>query len=134
MVPVDYPVALQERLGSAGTAALAEVLASVQDATVTLAKQSFERRLGDECGKLRLEVSTLGSALRSEMNHMRAELRSEMKQMRAELGSEMNQMRTDLRADFKVAFADLRSDLLKWSFVFWVGQVAAIVGFVALLR
>jgi hypothetical protein len=49
----------------------------------------------------------------------------------------MRELRTDmqlLRSDVKVDLADGRADLLKWSFLFWVGQVAAVTGLVTLLR
>ena len=50
-----------------------------------LATESFERRLGTEMAKLRLEV------------------------------------------------ADLRFELLKWSFLFWIGQLAAVTAVLALM-
>lgn len=50
-----------------------------------LATESFERRLGREMAKLRLEM------------------------------------------------AELRFELLKWSFLFWIGQLAAITGVLALM-
>jgi len=46
----------------------------------------------------------------------------------------MRDLRSELRADFKVEVANTRADLLKWSFLFWIGQVAAISGLVTLLR
>ena len=33
----------------------------------------------------------------------------------------------------RVQIANLRADLLKWSFLFWVGQVAAIAGLLAFM-
>lgn len=55
------------------------------------ATASFERRLGEEMGNLRLEMTR--------------------------------------------GFADLRVDLLKWSFLFWLGQVAALAAILnAVLR
>jgi hypothetical protein len=42
--------------------------------------------------------------------------------------SEMGALRVELRADFQVAIANTKADLLKWSFLFWIGQVAAVVG------
>jgi hypothetical protein len=39
-----------------------------------------------------------------------------------------------LRAEMKVGFADLKSDLLKWSFLFWTTQLAALAGIVSFLR
>ena len=41
---------------------------------------------------------------------------------------------TKLRVDMKVGFADLKVDLLKWSFLFWLGQFAAIAGLLTALR
>ena len=66
----------------------------------------FEARLAEEC-----------AALRADMSAFRADMRSEM-----------NALRLDLRADFQVAVANTRADLMKWSFLFWIGQVAAVVG------
>jgi len=34
---------------------------------------------------------------------------------------------------FERRMADLRADLLKWSFLFWIGQIAAIAGILALM-
>jgi hypothetical protein len=34
---------------------------------------------------------------------------------------------------FERRLADLRADLLKWSFLFWIGQLAAIAGMLAVL-
>ena len=34
---------------------------------------------------------------------------------------------------FERRLAELRADLLKWSFLFWAGQVAAIAGILALM-
>jgi hypothetical protein len=105
-----YPFVLRERLGSQG--ALADVLASDRADVVTLVTDTFERRLGEECGKLRAEMSELRSDLRQDMKELRFELRS----------------------DFKVEVANIRADLLKWSFLFWVGQVAAVMAFISIGR
>ena len=34
---------------------------------------------------------------------------------------------------FERRLAETRFDILKWSFVFWIGQVAAVVGLISLL-
>lgn len=54
-----------------------------------IAKESFERRLGEEISKLRLEISE--------------------------------------------RISDLRFDLLKWSFLFWIGQMAMMTAILSLL-
>jgi len=107
-----YPNVLRDRLGIPGANALAEVLAVERTDIVTLVIDGFERRLSDECG-----------CLRTELHAGMAALRSEMKDLRQELG-----------ADFKVEVANVRSDLIKWSFLFWLGQVIAVVSLASAFR
>jgi hypothetical protein len=102
---------LRQRLTDDGVAALAEVLADERAEIVTFVSTTFDQRLVEECGKLR-----------AEMRDFKTEIRSDMQTLRAEL-----------RTDFRVAIADTRADLLKWSFVFWIGQVAAVVGLASLM-
>lgn len=125
----DYPLALRDRLGSSAAAGLAEVLAAQRDEIVTFVSNSFERRLSEECGKLKTEVRVQVSELRGELLGAMGELRGEVRGDIGELRGEMNA----LRHEFKAEVADVRSDLLKWSFLFWVSQLAAVVGLVKLL-
>ena len=106
------PNVLRERLGIAGANALAEVLAVERTDIVTLVIDGFERRLSDECGSLRIELHAGMAALRSEM-----------KDLRQELG-----------ADFTVEVANVRSDLIKWSLLFWIGQVIVVVSLALAFR
>ena len=110
---------LRGLLGENGATALADLLQERGDSVLSIATDRFERRLGEECGKLR-----------GEMLDMRAELRSDMTLLRAD----MAKLGADLRGDFKVEIANTRADLLKWSFLFWVGQVAATTALVTALR
>jgi hypothetical protein len=72
---------LRHKLGEIASDGLMEMFADAHK----LATESFERRLIEELGKIRLEI------------------------------------------------ADLRADLLKWSFVFWIGQLAAVAGVLSIL-
>jgi hypothetical protein len=64
----------------------------------------FERRLSDECGKLRVENANL----RTDMNKGFGELRAEIIERNAEL--------------------------LKWGLVFWTTQIGVIAALLALMR
>jgi hypothetical protein len=47
------------------------------------------------------------------------------------LAEEIGALRIDMAKEFaavRVEMAALRTDLLKWSFLFWIGQVAAVGG------
>lgn len=108
---VQVPVALEERLGESGSVALADMLDEGHRVCVenvmAQCSERFERRLVEETSKLRVEMAQLGGELRCEMQSGFAALRQEM--------------------------TAGRFDLLKWAFVFWVGQVVSVVGIVALL-
>jgi hypothetical protein len=101
------PAALEERIGNQGSAALTEMLSASADFTLTQCTDRFERRLVEETAKLRVEIA-----------QMRSEFRSDQ---------------SSLRTDFHEGLSSLRVELLRWAFVFWIGQVVSIGGLVALL-
>ena len=71
---------------------------------LSLAGERFERRLSEEIGQLR------------------AELRSEFRDGLAAIRVELHQ-----------GLATTRVEMFKWSFVFWIGQVAATAGLLAFM-
>jgi len=87
------------------------------------------------------EDLTAGVAdLRTEMRTEFATVRGEMREGFAAVRGEMREGFADARGEMREGFATLRADMardrfvkLKWSFAFWLGQVFAIVGFLALL-
>jgi hypothetical protein len=127
------PVALAERLGESGSAALAEMFdannRACADAVMTQSAERFERRLVEETSKLRVEMAQMGALLRQEMAELRGSLRQEMAELRGSLRQEIVELRGDLREDIAAG----RFELLKWAFLFWVGQVVSVVGLVGLM-
>lgn len=75
---------------------------------VAIVTERFERRLAEECGRLRVEMAT-------EFGKVRAEMAAGFGALRAEM-------------------SDRNAELLKWGLVFGVTQTAAIAGIMALLR
>ncbi len=69
---------------------------------IEIVEEKFERRLSEELGKLRVEMAEMKSELRGEMADMKSELNNKMGSMRA--------------------------DIIKWMFVFWVGQIDVMIG------
>ena len=57
---------LRDRLGERGNAALADVLEERDQVVMSLVTERFERRLSEECGKLRSEMHALGAELRAD--------------------------------------------------------------------
>jgi len=59
------------------------------------------------------------------------QLMIEMTELRMTLCTTIHEDLTDVRhevATTRIELAATRADMLKWSFVFWIGQVAAIAG------
>ena len=94
------PEALSERLGIQATAELADLFQQeardMTEAVLMRTTNRLERRLVEETSKLRVE----------------------MLQGHAALTSNIQVVRDDLR--------DQKFELLKWSFLFWVGQVITV--------
>ena len=121
---VTIPKVLRDKLGEDGAEALADLLSRsnlrVQEDVITLVSERFERRLAEELAKVRQEMADFRAEVKAEIAGVRAELKTEIAGVRAELKTEI---------------AGVRADLIRWMFVFWVGQVAVLTGIlVALLR
>ena len=106
------PGPLRSRLGETATAglldlfdrALREGRADVMEAC----SDRFERRLAEETAAVRVQIARSEASLRTDIAQLGATLRQEMTVLGGTLRQEM---------------ASGRFELLKWCFLFWVGQV-----------
>ena len=128
MAAVEVPDALSERLGEPATAALIQMFEEERQARtegiVQQCTDRFERRLVEETSKLRTEFGQL----RTEFGQLRTEF--------SELRTEFGELGTDVRVEIsglRTEMATQRFELLKWMFLFWVGQFVSVVGFVGLM-
>lgn len=75
--------------------------------------------------------------LREEMHRMRAELHrmdAHLAMHRAETMALFAELRAELRSEFQQGQARQTGHLLRWMFLFWIGQVAALAGILALWK
>ena len=99
--------------------------ASIEPPKARAIAQSFETAFRDQEDTLaknwmtKSDEQNLGTQLRSEMKSMAAEIRSEIKTSAAELRVEMS------------AF---KAEIIKWMFLFWIGQMVATAAIVKLLQ
>ena len=127
---VSVPKILRTKLGDDGAEALVEFFNEAQEANspkeeiIEIVEEKFERRLSEELGKLRVEMAEMKSELRNEMAEMKAELRNEMAEMKSELRGEM----ADMKSELNNKMGSMRADIIKWMFVFWVGQIGVMIG------
>ena len=108
------PQVLRARLGHDGANALETFLESSRDQwtdeVMTTAVDRFEHLLTRELSLFRVEMSRDISSLRQDVTREIA----------------------TLRQDFTRDLSAVRVETIKWSFVFWVGQVAVMGGLLAL--
>jgi hypothetical protein len=106
MSAVQVPLTVADTLGPDGAHGLSAMFESAQaewtEDVLTLAAERFERSLVSEVSTLRVDMAR------------------DLSTMRQEIGRFMADVRQDV--------ASARVELLKWSFLFWIGQVAATAG------
>jgi hypothetical protein len=94
--------------------------------------ERFEQRLVGELAGVRAEMARGEARLREEI----ASVRVEMARREGRLHGEINQTGAMLRGEMvliRQEMATSRFELLKWSFLFWVGQVLTVVGLVGVM-
>jgi hypothetical protein len=118
----QVPAALQERLGVEATSGLLQLFDRAHREqradVITACMDRFERRLVEEISGVRVHIAQVDASLRRDMAEMGASIRQDMARMGADLRQEMAGIRQDM--------ASGRVELLKWCFLFWVGQVVAV--------
>ncbi len=124
MPVVTVGKALREKLGDEGVESLIDLINQSQNdqkaEILEIVEEKFERRLSEEMGKLRQEIAEV----KVEMSEGFAEVRAELKKDIAEVRTEMKK---DI-ADVKVEVHQTKSELIKWMFIFWIGQIGMILG------
>jgi len=111
----SVPAALRERLGPDATSGLLHVFElerrAWSDEVLNIGAERFERRLAETGSALRVQIAQTEAAVRQEMANLESRLRQELGGMEVRIRREI---------------AISRVELLRWSFVFWIGQVVAV--------
>lgn len=98
---------LREKIGHDAADDLVAALEANKDAMLTASQERFDARLAAGFAELRQEMTTLDAGLRVALAEGLSKIRTEM--------------------------ADMRVDVLRWSFLFWIGQVVATATIMTLL-
>lgn len=116
------PVALKDRLGPEAMDGLLELLdrgeSDLREDVITACTERFERRLVEETSALRVQMAQVESSIRQDMTRLASDLRQDMTRLGSDLRQEISALGSQMASD--------RFDLLKWAFLFWIGQFVAI--------
>ena len=110
MVTPSLGLRLGDKLGSEASQDLSHGFQEVQNDMLTLTTDRLDGRL-----------IAVGSELRSEIYQTQSELRQEMARMDAGIRVALTEGLSKIRTEM----SEMRVDVIRWSFVFWIGQFAA---------
>ena len=103
---IAVPRVLREKLGEEGVDSLIDLLNKVSDRTrdnvLTFVEEKFEHRLSDEVAKINQRIT--------------------------DEVAKINQRITDEVTGLHNEIHRTRADIIKWMFIFWVGQIGVIMG------
>jgi len=117
---IAVPRVLREKLGEDGVDSLIELLNRVsgtREDVLTFVEEKFEHRLSEEMAKINQritnEVTKINQRMTNEMAKMNQRITDEVAKINQRISEEIHRM---------------RADIIKWMFIFWVGQIGVIVG------
>ena len=115
---VNIGLRLRDRLGPEASQELSDTFEEAQNDMLTISTERVDARL-----------AFVGSDLRSELYRTQSELRQDIARMdagiRIALSDGLSKIRTDM--------TEIRVDVVRWSFIFWVGQFAAMAALIGLM-
>ena len=157
MAVVTVKKPLREKLGDDGAEALVELIneaqKETQDNVIKFVEEKFEKRLSEELAKVRVEIAEVKTELIERIEGVRTDLIERIEGVRTDLIERIEGVRTDLTERIEGVRTDLteriegvrtelkseiealktngekvKSELIRWMFIFWVGQIGAILG------
>ncbi len=88
-------------------------MAEQRNNIIEFVEEKFERRLSEAIGGVEVKIGNTEASLKTEIAETKVELITLISQTKAELTTDI---------------ANTRSELIKWMFIFWVGQLGMIIG------
>jgi len=149
---ISIPKPLRDKLGDEGTEALVQVLneneKEIRSSVIDFAEQRFEQALSREVAGVRVDLADaekrFDKRLTEEIAGVRVDLADAEKRLDKRPTEEFAGVRVDLAdaekrldkrlteeiAGVRVGIQKSKSDTIKWMFLFWIGQIAAVLGII----
>ncbi|MFH1096872.1 MAG: hypothetical protein ABH886_04180 [Candidatus Desantisbacteria bacterium] len=140
MAIIAFPSILNEKLTDAGTQALVDIFDKVeqqnQKATLLIAEERFEKRMTQldvKIDSVRSDVQIVKSELEAKIDGVRSDVKSLKSELEAKIDVKIDSVRSDvksltseLEARIEAKTEKMHTDIIKWMFIFCVGQVGTI--------
>jgi hypothetical protein len=82
----------------------------------------------EDISDVKKEVGDVKTDLTREIAEVKTDLTREIAEVKTDLTREIAEVRTNLTKEI----AEVKSEVIKWMFIFWIGQVAVTFGFILL--
>lgn len=124
-------VALRARLGDEAARDLEDYTEGVgaewRDEVMHAAAERFDARLEAVSDRFDNRLATVAAELRLEMAGMRADIRAEMHEGFGRIWQAIADLKVNLRQEIAIT----RVEIFRWSFLFWISEVAVLVSLLA---
>ncbi len=145
MAILTVPKILREKLGDEGVEALIALLNEAahheRDNLLGILAERFERRVTEEGKRLEVQMAELEKRLDhriteevSRLEKQMAELEKRLDHRITEEVSRLEKQMVEVSAQLQVTLSERYASLVRWMFIFWVGQIGVIAALLALLR
>jgi leucyl aminopeptidase (aminopeptidase T) len=128
MPVINIPKVLRDKLGEEGADALVDLINAADTQAkadvLTFAEEKFERRLAEEAAKLDHRITEESARLDKRITEESARLDKKITEEVARLDKSI----TEEVAKLDVRISEVKADLIRWMFIFWVGQIGAVLG------
>ena len=148
---VSIPKPLREKLGDEGSESFIEMMNQLEEnqtnAVLALSEQRFEKALTRELTDFKLEnnnsIVTLRKEIHDEVQGLRNELLEKIQELREEIFGEIRKLREEVFGEIRKLWEEIyklredmqkmRADIIKWMFIFLVGQTGVLAGLILVL-
>jgi hypothetical protein len=129
---------LRERLSDEGVEEFIKILSTVEEGarkdSLAILEERFERRLVEEISGVNLKIESLRAEIASTSQSLHAEIASTGQSLRAEIASNSQSLRAEIASNSQSLRAEMMSfkaEIIKWMFLFWIGQMVVMGGMIA---
>ncbi len=101
------------------------------DDVLLFVEERFERRLSEEAAKIDVKIVETEAKLNARIVETEAKLNTRIVETEAKLNTRIAQTEAKLEgkiAEVKASISEAKADLIRWMFIFWAGQLGALLG------
>ena len=84
--------------------------------------------------KFDAEMHQMETSLDQRFAALEAKMESRFESLTVKLMAELSKLESRLESKIETQIANVKAEMIRWMFVFWVGQVAAMVAMIKLLK